>query len=59
MRAPPRFAIVAVDSGLGINVRPGFGPYSAAKAGLITFTKALAIENAPQIRANAVAPRAS
>jgi 3-oxoacyl-[acyl-carrier protein] reductase len=51
-------AIVAVASGLGINVLPGFGPYSAAKAGLIAFTKTLAIENAPVIRANAVAPSA-
>ncbi len=51
-------AIVTVSSGLGLNPLPGFGPYAAAKAGLVGFTKALAIENAPLIRANAVAPSA-
>jgi NAD(P)-dependent dehydrogenase (short-subunit alcohol dehydrogenase family) len=52
-------AIVTVSSGLGYNLLPGFGPYGAAKAGLVALTKALAIENAPDIRANAVAPSAA
>ena len=54
-RAP---AIVNVSSGLGFNVLHGFGPYAAAKAGLVGLTKALATEGAPVIRANAVAPSA-
>lgn len=54
-RAP---AIVMAASGLGFNVLPGFAPYAAAKAGLVAFTKALAVECAPRIRANAVAPSA-
>lgn len=54
-RAP---AIVNVSSGLGFNVLPGFGPYAAAKAGVIGLTKALAAESAPAIRVNAVAPSA-
>ncbi len=51
-------AIVAVSSALAFNVGPGFAPYATAKAGLVALTKALAIENAPHIRANAVAPTA-
>lgn len=34
----------------------GFGPYGAAKAGLVNLTKGLALENAPYVRANSVAP---
>jgi 3-oxoacyl-[acyl-carrier protein] reductase len=51
-------SIVTISSGLGVSVLPGYGPYAAAKAGVIALTKALAIENAPAIRANAVAPSA-
>jgi len=53
-----RGSIVNVASGLALRVLPGFAPYSAAKAGIIALTKALAVENAPAIRANAVAPAA-
>jgi 3-oxoacyl-[acyl-carrier protein] reductase len=51
-------AVVNVASGLATRVMPGFGPYSASKAALIALTKAVAVENAPAIRANAVAPAA-
>lgn len=51
-------SIVTVASGLGVNLLPGYGPYGSAKAGLIGLTKAIAAENAPLIRANAVAPSA-
>jgi len=51
-------AIVNVVSIAGRNGGgPGAGPYSAAKAGLIAFTKSLARELAPRgIRVNAVSP---
>jgi 3-oxoacyl-[acyl-carrier protein] reductase len=51
-------SIVTVSSGLGVSVLHGYGPYAAAKAGVIALTKTLAVENAPAIRANAVAPSA-
>lgn len=51
-------AIVNVASGLALRLLPGHAPYGAAKAGVIAFTKALAVELAPGIRANAVAPGA-
>jgi len=51
-------SIVNVSSGLATRVLPGYAPYSAAKAGVIALTKGIAIENAPRVRANAVAPAA-
>lgn len=51
-------SIVNFASALALRAIPGFAPYSAAKAGLIAFTKATAVENAPRIRANVVAPSA-
>jgi NAD(P)-dependent dehydrogenase (short-subunit alcohol dehydrogenase family) len=49
-------AMVHVASGLASNIRPGYGAYSASKAGVIALTKTFAVENAPRIRFNVVAP---
>jgi NAD(P)-dependent dehydrogenase (short-subunit alcohol dehydrogenase family) len=50
-------AIVNVATTEGIRGCPGFGPYSAAKAGMINLTKTLSSELGPYgIRVNAVAP---
>ena len=54
----PGSSLVHVASGLAQFIRPGYGPYSAAKAGLIAVTKTLALECAPTVRVNAVAPGA-
>lgn len=51
-------AMVNVASGLGAHARPGFGPYAAAKAGMISLTKTMALEAAPHVRVNAVGPSA-
>lgn len=51
-------SIVNMSSGLALIGRAGYGPYAAAKAGIISLTKTIAVENAPHIRANAVAPSA-
>jgi NAD(P)-dependent dehydrogenase (short-subunit alcohol dehydrogenase family) len=50
--------MVHVASGLAARLLPGYGPYGASKAGLIALTKSIAVENAPLVRANAVAPGA-
>ena len=49
-------SIVFVSSEWGIGGWPFATAYSASKAGLIGLTKALALELAPDIRVNAVAP---
>ena len=54
----PRASLVHVASGLGALARPQYGAYGPAKAGLILMTRQLALENAPGIRVNAVAPGA-
>jgi NAD(P)-dependent dehydrogenase (short-subunit alcohol dehydrogenase family) len=51
-------SMVNIVSGLANHVRPGYGPYGAAKAGIVHLTKTLALEAAPDIRVNAVGPAA-
>jgi 3-oxoacyl-[acyl-carrier protein] reductase len=51
-------AIVNTSSGLALKPTPGYGPYSVSKAGVLALTRLLAQENAPVVRANAVAPSA-
>jgi 3-oxoacyl-[acyl-carrier protein] reductase len=51
-------AMVLTSSGLATKAAPGYGPYAAAKAGVLALTRVLAAENAPWLRVNAVAPSA-
>lgn len=51
-------SFVMTGSGLGHFARPGYGPYAVAKAGIAALTRQLALELAPDIRVNAVAPSA-
>ncbi len=48
--------IVIVSSTAGQRGEAGYSNYAASKGGQISFTKALAIELAPTVRVNAVAP---
>ena len=57
MRARGGGAIVSVASVAGLIALPGRGPYSAAKAAMMSLTRVMAVEVADQgIRVNAVAP---
>lgn len=49
-------SIVLVSSGLAHFIRSGHGAYAASKAGVIALAKTFAIECAPDIRVNVVAP---
>ncbi|MGG5818588.1 SDR family NAD(P)-dependent oxidoreductase [Falsiroseomonas sp. HW251] len=51
-------AMVLMVSGLAAYTRPGYGPYAACKAAMVSMTKTLALEAAPAIRVNAVGPGA-
>jgi len=49
-------SIINISSGAGTRGSPMTGPYAAAKAGMNNLTETLALELAPRIRVNAVAP---
>lgn len=49
-------SIVMVASGLARFIRPNYGSYAAAKAGVIALANTLALEHAPRVRVNTVAP---
>lgn len=51
-------SIVNVASSLAFNPNKGFSAYVATKGGMVSLTKAIAMENAPRVRANVVAPSA-
>ena len=51
-------AMVHVGSGLGSVPRAGYGPYAVAKAGMVMLCRQLALELAPDLRVNCVAPGA-
>jgi NAD(P)-dependent dehydrogenase (short-subunit alcohol dehydrogenase family) len=59
MLAQESGVIVNLTSGGGLSPRPGYetsAPYAASKAGVIMLTRRLALELAPHVRVNAVAP---
>ncbi len=51
-------SIINVSSSLAYNPNKGSAAYVASKGGIVSLTKALAMENAPRVRANVVAPSA-
>jgi NAD(P)-dependent dehydrogenase (short-subunit alcohol dehydrogenase family) len=57
-RQPDGGAIVMVSSVSGLRPSPGTAAYGAAKAGLHSLAESLAVEWAPKVRVNAVAPSA-
>ncbi|MGR3503995.1 SDR family NAD(P)-dependent oxidoreductase [Pseudaestuariivita sp.] len=56
--ARPGGALVLTGSGLGHFPRPGYGAYAVAKAGVAALGRQLALELAPDVRVNTVAPSA-
>jgi NAD(P)-dependent dehydrogenase (short-subunit alcohol dehydrogenase family) len=55
-RMKPGSSIVNISSGAGMRGSPYTGPYAAAKAGMNNLSETLALELAPDIRVNTVAP---
>ncbi|MDF1747941.1 MAG: SDR family oxidoreductase [Alphaproteobacteria bacterium] len=54
----PGASITFISSALTYGPQKNYGSYIAAKSGLNGLTRALALENAPSIRVNAIAPSA-
>jgi 3-oxoacyl-[acyl-carrier protein] reductase len=52
----PHAAVVTLSSILGAHAASGGAPYQASKAGIEQLTRALALELAPEVRVNCVAP---
>lgn len=55
-RMKPGSSIINISSGAGMRGSPFTGPYAAAKAGMNNLSETLALELAPNIRVNTVAP---
>jgi NAD(P)-dependent dehydrogenase (short-subunit alcohol dehydrogenase family) len=55
-RMQPGGSIVNISSGAGLRGSPFTGPYAAAKAGMNNLSETFALELAPDIRVNTVAP---
>lgn len=55
-QAPDGGTITNISSTLAVRTDVGLAAYSAAKAGMVSLTRSLAIELAPRLRANAVLP---
>lgn len=51
-----RGSIVNISSGAALAATPQSAHYSASKAGILSFTKSLAVEFGPHVRANCVMP---
>ncbi|MFN0093431.1 MAG: SDR family NAD(P)-dependent oxidoreductase [Dehalococcoidia bacterium] len=49
-------SIIGIVSTAAHGPSPSFGPYGAAKSGVINLTKTLSVELAPDVRVNAIAP---
>lgn len=56
MRAAGQGSMVAIGSDLAFKGYPNFAHYCAAKAGLVGFCRALALELAPVVRVNCICP---
>jgi NAD(P)-dependent dehydrogenase (short-subunit alcohol dehydrogenase family) len=56
LRAAPRATVVNIASVGGMMPMAGLAGYSASKAGLAMFTKGLALDLGPNIRANTICP---
>jgi NAD(P)-dependent dehydrogenase (short-subunit alcohol dehydrogenase family) len=56
LRAEGGGSIINTASTLGLIGSEGFAAYGAAKAGLVALTRQIAVECAPEVRANVIAP---
>lgn len=58
LQAADKASIVNMSSGLALLGQKNYGPYSNAKAAILSLSKSLAAELAPGIRVNSIAPGA-